>query len=641
MKFDRYMEQPLQQEEQQQLLQQQGQGKEQEEVPVNRRAWYAYSSGVAAILLVVAFLYLSDYSYFDASSAYSRAALHSLVGSSVTPPPGAPDNRPGVLPGTTGTAGPLEKDETGEDGAGGSMPAELAGDVGQVATTPGSGAHSQRDWQNDLSSPLTPPPSLPTVISEGDILDDPKLHIYAAPPPSAPPSRAPSPAPSTFYPPPLSTQPLKSAELPTSPAAQAPGPSDAPDPRHKLPPWERGHHPKGWGRHKFRAPVSPPPPHATWIPRHFSDDPAAAAKRPGLSAECDLYSGRWVYDERYPLWDWRSCPFNDVGFNCQRLNRSDSFYMAFRWQPHGCNIPRFNAAHFRHRMKGRRMVFVGDSLGRNQFESMMCMLSHGINASRVHEATNSPITKHMGALKFTFEEFNFTVEYYRSPFLIVYGHPTANYTDAEVHAVLKLDYPDHQWSRDAVGADVMVFNNGHWWSTGKTTDKRIYFEVNGTVDKEMDVSTAYLHAMETWADWVETRVDLRKTQVFMRGYAPVHFRHGAWNTGGNCDDKHPLWDESLVEEGSMRPWFRNATLDVLDEMHAPVTFLDITYMTAFRSDGHIGNSGYAPGVKGHDCSHWCLPGVPDIWNEVLYAELLTSGKPPFDKPPAHGGGRTK
>jgi hypothetical protein len=22
-----------------------------------------------------------------------------------------------------------------------------------------------------------------------------------------------------------------------------------------------------------------------------------------------------------------------------------------------------------------------------------------------------------------------------------------------------------------------------------------------------------------------------------------------------------------------------------------------------------------------DCSHWCLPGVPDSWNELLYAQI--------------------
>jgi hypothetical protein len=23
-----------------------------------------------------------------------------------------------------------------------------------------------------------------------------------------------------------------------------------------------------------------------------------------------------------------------------------------------------------------------------------------------------------------------------------------------------------------------------------------------------------------------------------------------------------------------------------------------------------------------DCSHWCLPGIPDSWNELLYSTLL-------------------
>ncbi|KAM0902155.1 hypothetical protein ACQ4PT_019484 [Festuca glaucescens] len=25
---------------------------------------------------------------------------------------------------------------------------------------------------------------------------------------------------------------------------------------------------------------------------------------------------------------------------------------------------------------------------------------------------------------------------------------------------------------------------------------------------------------------------------------------------------------------------------------------------------------------GEDCSHWCLPGVPDTWNELLYALFM-------------------
>lgn len=64
-------------------------------------------------------------------------------------------------------------------------------------------------------------------------------------------------------------------------------------------------------------------------------------------------------------------------------------------------------------------------------------------------------------------------------------------------------------------------------------------------------------------------------------------------------------------------------------MRFPVYLQDITTMSALRRDGHP--SVYAKTMgqeeKQHlrdytsDCSHWCLPGVPDIWNEMLNVML--------------------
>lgn len=40
-----------------------------------------------------------------------------------------------------------------------------------------------------------------------------------------------------------------------------------------------------------------------------------------------------------------------------------------------------------------------------------------------------------------------------------------------------------------------------------------------------------------------------------------------------------------------------------------------------RKDAHpsiyTGHGGHT-----NDCSHWCLPGVPDTWNMLLYASLV-------------------
>jgi len=59
---------------------------------------------------------------------------------------------------------------------------------------------------------------------------------------------------------------------------------------------------------------------------------------------------------------------------------------------------------------------------------------------------------------------------------------------------------------------------------------------------------------------------------------------------------------------------------VLSTMSKPVYLLDITLLSQLRKDGHP--STYSGDHSGMDCSHWCLAGVPDTWNEILYAALL-------------------
>jgi len=63
-------------------------------------------------------------------------------------------------------------------------------------------------------------------------------------------------------------------------------------------------------------------------------------------------------------------------------------------------------------------------------------------------------------------------------------------------------------------------------------------------------------------------------------------------------------------------------------MKNPVTLLNVTSLTNFRKDGHpsIFGKNVTAGIKvssrRQDCSHWCLPGVPDAWNELIYATLF-------------------
>jgi hypothetical protein len=56
--------------------------------------------------------------------------------------------------------------------------------------------------------------------------------------------------------------------------------------------------------------------------------------------ECDLFDGRWVWDDGRPLYNSRDCPFLDVGFRCSENGRPDSSYTKWRWQAARCDLPR-------------------------------------------------------------------------------------------------------------------------------------------------------------------------------------------------------------------------------------------------------------------------------------------------------------
>ncbi|KAG1365433.1 putative protein trichome birefringence-like 10 [Cocos nucifera] len=146
----------------------------------------------------------------------------------------------------------------------------------------------------------------------------------------------------------------------------------------------------------------------------------------GGGEECDWFEGEWVWDESYPLYESRDCAFLDEGFRCSENGRTDRFYTKWRWQPARCDLPRFDAKKMLEKMRNRRLVFVGDSIGRNQWESLLCMLSTAVpDESSIYEVNGNPITKHKGFLVFKFGDYNCTVEYYRAPFLVLQSRPPA------------------------------------------------------------------------------------------------------------------------------------------------------------------------------------------------------------------------
>ncbi|ANM69870.1 TRICHOME BIREFRINGENCE-LIKE 9 [Arabidopsis thaliana] len=250
-----------------------------------------------------------------------------------------------------------------------------------------------------------------------------------------------------------------------------------------------------------------------------------------VTKECDYSKGKWVRRASSSsssvngLFYGEECRFLDSGFRCHKHGRKDSGYLDWRWQPHGCDLPRFNASDLLERSRNGRIVFVGDSIGRNQWESLMCMLSQAIpNKSEIYEVNGNPITKHKGFLSMRFPRENLTVEYHRSPFLVVIGRPPDK-SPKEIKTTVRVD--EFNWqSKRWVGSDVLVFNSGHWWNEDKTVLTGCYFEEGRKVNKTMGVMEAFGKSLKTWKSWVLEKLDPDKSYVFFRSYSPVHYRLG-------------------------------------------------------------------------------------------------------------------
>ncbi|KAG9134045.1 hypothetical protein Leryth_004746 [Lithospermum erythrorhizon] len=117
-----------------------------------------------------------------------------------------------------------------------------------------------------------------------------------------------------------------------------------------------------------------------------------------------------------------------------------------------------------------------------------------------------------------------------------------------------------------------------------------------------------------------------KTLKFWRLQSPRHFHGGDWNQNGSCVFDAPLDDFQLDS------WFDPSNNGVNKEARqlnqvikevlrgTDVEILDLTHLSEYRADAHpaiwLGKKD-AVAVWGQDCMHWCLPGVPDTWVDIL------------------------
>lgn len=184
---------------------------------------------------------------------------------------------------------------------------------------------------------------------------------------------------------------------------------------------------------------------------------------------CHVFDGSWIQDDSYPLYDASHCPFIERGFNCLANGRKDRGFTKWRWKPNNCDIPRFDAHRILELLRGKRVVFVGDSLSRTQWESLICLLMTGVEDKKsVYEIKGNKITRQIRFLGVRFSTFDVRIDFYRSVFLVKPG-PVPSFAPKRVKTALRLDKID-DISREWIDSDVLIFNSGHWWTRTKLSD---------------------------------------------------------------------------------------------------------------------------------------------------------------------------
>lgn len=339
-----------------------------------------------------------------------------------------------------------------------------------------------------------------------------------------------------------------------------------------------------------------------------------------VGEKCDIFTGSWVHDLSYPLYDSRTCPYLNGEVSCQRNGRPDSDYEKWRWKPRDCNIPRFDALFLLQRLRGKTILFIGDSLTNNQWQSMVCLLSSVLPQKGKKFMRGNPISS------FKALDYRVTVSFQWAPYLV---DMVSRVIGGQQKVVLQLDSVGLN-GRWWMGADILVFESGHWWGhTGRDARKWDYIQDGRNFYGDMDRMAAYGKALTTWANWIDSNIDIRRTRVFFRSYSGAHISAMDWNNpeGRNCyRETEPVLGSSYP--GPYPPQLQIAE-SVVRRMKSSVSFLNITMMSLLRKDGHP--SIYSTDVTAEqrknpgryaDCSHWCLPGLPDTWNELLYSALF-------------------
>ncbi|KAG2614508.1 hypothetical protein PVAP13_3NG096076 [Panicum virgatum] len=273
-------------------------------------------------------------------------------------------------------------------------------------------------------------------------------------------------------------------------------------------------------------------------------------------------------------------------------------------------------------------------VNRNQWVSLVCMVEASIPDDRLKmRIFNGSL------ISFKALEYNATIDFYWSPLLVESNsdNPIIHRVEYRIIRADRIERHANVWK----DADIIVFNSYLWWRKQKD-DMRMKvmygsFEDGDARLDEMEMIDGFEIALKKLTEWLGENIDKNKTRIFFAGSSPTHSWASDW--GGEDSNKCLNETEPIYKTG-----YKAATTDyslmakaksyfkTLEPKGIHVQILNITELSDYRKDGHptVFRRQFVPLTKKQianpasyaDCTHWCLPGVPDVWNEFLYGYLM-------------------
>ncbi|XAR51573.1 hypothetical protein NMG60_11006237 [Bertholletia excelsa] len=372
--------------------------------------------------------------------------------------------------------------------------------------------------------------------------------------------------------------------------------------------------------------------------RRFSDRPPSSFEPADESIQitsnekCDIFTGEWVHDPDAPYYTNMTCWAIHEHQNCMKYGRPDSEFMKWRWKPDGCELPVFNPWQFLDIVRGKSLAFVGDSVGRNQMQSLICMLS------RAEYPIDESYTPDEHFKRWRYISYNFTLAFFWTPFLVKAEEADSNGPTHTGLFNLYLDEFDDKWTTQISEFDYVIISAGHWfYRPAMYYEKRRlvgcrFCQIDNIVDLPMYYG--YRRAFRTAFRAINSLENF-KGVTFLRTFAPSHFEGGLWNQGGNCIRKAPFRsNETRLEGEDLELYMTQMEEFGVAEREGKkkglrYRVLDTTLAMLMRPDGHPSRYGHWPHENVtlyNDCVHWCLPGPIDAWSDFMLEMLKREGR---------------